>query len=78
MKVTEIEYEGLILTVRGDLIKEEPENNINEGFEAFDIRDNLNNDLFGDYDEDELQEIEAICFDKVKQNNQSNWETANV
>ena len=78
MKVTEIEYNGLILIVTGELIKEEPDNNINEGFEATDIETSNGINIWDEYDEEELQEIESICFDKVKEDNQTNWETVNA
>mgnify|MGYP003678326131 CR=1 FL=1 len=78
METVTVEYNGFKLTVTGYLINGEPENNITAGFEATDIFDDLDQDIFSDFLEDDLQDIEALAFKKVKDNNQSGWEVANV
>ncbi len=75
---TRITYNDQVLIITGDIIRSEPSNNINEGFEAYDIKDDLLFDIWDDFDEDDLQEIEALCLIKAKENSQTNWEIANV
>ena len=73
-----ITHDELELVVIGDVIKAEPDNNISEGFEALDIRDEFGISLFNDFLEEDLQDIEEICLNKATGNNQTNWEIANV
>ena len=73
-----VTHNGIELVVTGDVIRAEPENNISEGFEANDIRDEFNTSLWDDFLEEDLQDIEYICLMKAKEDNQTNFETANT
>ena len=73
-----ITYEGATLNIQGLIVKEDESVGIfHDTFEAEEIKCS-DLDVFDDYDLVQLFEIEELCLKALKENNQTNWEQANV
>tara|TARA_R110000787_G_scaffold7178_4_gene24704 strand:+ start:36 stop:245 length:210 start_codon:yes stop_codon:yes gene_type:complete len=69
MEKIEVKYEQRILIVEGCFF--------NATFESHSIKCN-DLELFDDYDEEQLQDIEGLCLVAIKEDEQTNWEIANA
>ena len=74
---TTITYNDRVLVIEGELQPSEPNIGLGEGF-VIDVMKCNDLDVSGDYDLDEELEIEQLCITSAKEDNQTNWEIANV